>query len=92
MRLIGAGSTAGVEGAEHQVPRFSSFQIAAWMVSRVTHFTNEDDVRIHTQRAFEMPSEKLGHIDANFALIDHALLVLDGKYSIGSSTVMMWLS
>ena len=77
----GAGGV-GMEGAEDDVTGFGSFN-GGMDGFEIAHFTDEDHVGIHTERAADALFEA-GDIDANFALVEEAFLVfvevLDGVF------------
>ena len=70
----GAGGARGVQGAEHQVAGLCGAD-GGLDGLEVTHFADEDHVRVLSQRALQRLGER-GDVDAQLALVDHRLLVV----------------
>ena len=84
----GAGRAGGVQRGEDQVAGFRGGD-GGLDGLQVAHFADEDDVRVLAQGAAQALG-KARHIDADFALVDDAALVIDDNTRSGSSMVMMW--
>ena len=69
-----AGGAAGVQRAEDDVAGFGRLDGRVDRL-QVAHFADEDDVGVHAQGPADALRE-VGHVDADLALIDRALLVL----------------
>ena len=74
MRLIGAGGPVGVQRAEDDVAGLGRLDGRVDRL-QVAHFADEDDVGVHAQGPADALRE-VGHVDADLALVDRALLVL----------------